>query len=456
MARSPFEGAISRRGFSWLRDPSWVGPMVRNHLLHILVILFLFIYPGLYSIVQPAGGESTFGVLRLLLPQESLMFEILILGLFAISFDFISGYTGYLSFGHSLFFGTGVMMVLGSRAGAFEGLPLLSVFGPQTPLMLVLLGAVAVSMVFALLIGGVSFRLTGVYFAMITLGVAELARFVVLGYIGGTGLQVTGGDIDWILGLPLVGGVNLVPFRGSQVILNDIPVFGVLVGLLSSLPVVGPYVPAEIQLIPLTSAYLAVGVVVVLCYFIMQRVINSPFGRVMLAIRENEERASAIGIDTYYYKNAAFAISAAFGTVAGALQAAWAHQANAAGAFGVLERAGPALIATIIGGIGTLAGPLYGTMFDENLVEIFDRDIKPFLNDLVGADLLQSAEILGTNLNGIIDIWLTGHAQMYTGTVFIVFILFVPGGLLGTLRLYAGGKLGERFGAALPSLPGRG
>lgn len=432
--------------------------MLRNHLLHILVILLLFIYPGIYSIVQPSGGGSTVGVLRLLLPQESLMFEVLILALFAISFDFISGYTGYLSFGHSLFFGTGVMMVLGARADAFAnaGIPVLGFFGPQTPLMQVLLGAMVLAMLLAVLIGGVSFRLTGVYFAMITLGVAELARFIVVGYIGETGLQVTGGDLDWIIGLPGIGGVNLIPFRGSQVILNDVPILGTLVGIISSLPVVGPYVPAEIQLIPLTSSYLAVGIVVVVSYFIMQRILNSPFGRVMLAIRENEERASAIGINTYYYKNAAFAISAAFGALAGVLQAAWAHQANAATAFGVLERAGPALIATIIGGIGTLAGPFYGTLFDENLVEVFDRDIKPFLGDLVGAETLQSTELFGTNLNGIIDIWLTGQAQMYTGTVFIVFILFVPGGLLGTLRLYAGGKLSHRFGDLLAGLAGRG
>ncbi len=433
-----------------------MGPVLRNHLLHILVVLLLFIYPGVYSIVQPSGGEGTVGVLRLLLPQESLMFEVLVLALFAVSFDFISGYTGYLSFGHSLFFGTGVMMVLGARADAFAGLPVLSAFGPQTPLLQVMLGAMVLAMVLAVLIGGVSFRLTGVYFAMITLGVAELARFIVVGYIGETGLQVTGGDLDWVIGLPGIGGVNLIPFRGSQVILTDVPVLGTLIGVISGLPVVGPYVPAEIQLIPLTSSYLVVGLVVVLSYFVMQRILNSPFGRVMLAIRENEERASAIGINTYYYKNAAFAVSAAFGALAGALQAAWAHQANAAGAFGVLERAGPALIATIIGGIGTLAGPFYGTLFDENLVEVFDRDIKPFLGDLLGPETLESTAVFGTNLNGVIDIWLTGQAQMYTGTVFIIFILFVPGGLLGTLRLYAGGKLSHRFGDLVTGFVGRG
>jgi len=75
---------------------------------------------------------------------------------------------------------------------------------------------------------------------------------------------------------------------------------------------------------------------------------------------------------------------------------------------------------------------------------------------LVGAGTLQSTEIFGTNLNGIIDIWLAGQAQMYIGTVFVRFILFVPGGLLGTLRLYAGGKLSHRFGDAFVGLVGRG
>jgi branched-chain amino acid transport system permease protein len=432
--------------------------MIRTHLLHGLVVLLLFLYPGIYSLVQSGAQESTVGVLLLLLPREALMFEILVLALFAISFDFISGYTGYLSFGHSLFFGTGVMMVLGARTNAFVegGVPVLSFFGPGTPLMQVMLGAVVLSMLLALLVGGVSFRLTGVYFAMITLGVAELARFVVVGYISETGIQASGSELDWIIGLPGVGGVNMIPFRGSQVILNDVPLLGLLIGLLSGLPVVGPLVPARIQLTPLTSAYMAVGIVVVLSYFVMQRILNSPFGKVMIAIRENEERATAIGLNTYYYKNVAFAISAAFGAIAGVLQASWSHQSGAAEAFGVLERGGPALVATIIGGIGTLAGPFYGTLFDENLVEVFDRDIKPFLGNLLGTDTLASTEILGTPLSGVIDIWLTGHAQMYTGVVFIVFILFVPGGLLGTLRLYVGGKLSHRFGDVFVRLLSRG
>ena len=141
--------------------------LVGDHAVHIAVVAFLACYPVLYAtLVQTPLGQE----FDVLLPDSDTMVAVLYVGLFAMSFDFISGYTGYLSFGHSLFYGTGAYLVV---LAATEKLPLL---GPETPFMLLVLLAGILAVVIALAVGAVSFRLSGVYFAMITLGFAEVDR----------------------------------------------------------------------------------------------------------------------------------------------------------------------------------------------------------------------------------------------------------------------------------------
>jgi len=143
----------------------------------------------------------------------------------------------------------------------------------------------------------------------------------------------------------------------------------------------------------------------------------------------------------------AFAISAAFGGVAGALKAGMFNNGSPGPDMGVIERAGEALLATIIGGIGTLAGPIYGLLFDLNLREFLGNigsdGIVSFLRGSAGWVL--DIQLLGTSVSEGVGVWLQGRAQLYVGIVFILFILYVPGGLLGSLRLQAGGRLSRTF-----------
>ncbi len=434
--------AISSPAEDRHRLPTWARSYARDTTTHVLVILFFLLYPGIHHVVSSAEGTT---VAKLLLPTMPTMIQVLIVGLFAASFDFISGYTGYLSFGHSLFFGTGVFFVLGVRAGAFEGIPVLSAIPPGTPFMILLALAVVLAVVLALVVGAFSFRLTGVYFAMITLGVAELAKFTVLSYVGAdSGLR---GQGPYRVGVPYIDGLSLELGRlgGSELLLHRIPGVDVLLSVLDSTPLVSSYVNAEVVLDPTTTTFYIVGAVVVVCYFIMQRIIHSPFGRVMIAIRENEERVSAIGYNTFRYKMGAFAISAAFGAVAGALKAGVFNNGTPGGDFGVIERTGQALIATIIGGIGTLAGPFYGLLLDLNIREIFGNigsdGLVSFLREV--AQWLLDTELLGISVSEIVSVVLQGRAELYIGLVFILFILFVPGGLLGTLRTALGGTVAK-------------
>ena len=430
--------------------PSWVRTYARDHTIHLLVVLFMIVYPGLYHFIGSAEGTT---VGKLLFPSMATMLELLTVALFAMSFDFISGYTGYLSFGHSLFFGTGVFLVLGVYAGSFEGIPVIGWIPASIPFMILLLVAGVVSIILAVLVGAVSFRLTGVYFAMLTLGFAELAKFTAEGFFGTEGLTLPILDSPPAIGVPYIDALTLPvgPFalRDSPVMLGNVPLLGLLLDVLNAIPLLGAYIVPNPSISGEVLSFYLVGLVVLLSYLTMQRFIHSPFGRVMVAIRENEERAKAIGYNTFRYKMGAFGISAFFGGVAGALFAVTQQQGDPARDFGVIARAGEALVATLIGGIGTIAGPFYGYLFDFNLRELVgakgSNGIKEFLADNLA--WLLNTSLPGTTVEEIVDIWIVGHPSLYIGIVFIVFILFIPGGLLGTLRLAIGGNLSKAFPA---------
>jgi branched-chain amino acid transport system permease protein len=374
---------------------------------------------------SPVGAEMT-----AILPQVTTMVTVFYFALFAMSFDFISGYTGYLSFGHAAFYGAGAYAVVLAANGK---VPLV---GPETPFMLLLVVAGLIAALLALLIGAVSFRLTGVYFAMITLGFSQVLYVFVRDwdYVGSNprdGVAVPGGVSGFEIGVPGVDALNLAIGRlaGDSVALGFVEFTGTGV------------------------SYYMVGLVVLVCYFAMQRIVHSPFGRVMIAIRENEERAKAVGYNTFRYKLGAFAISAFFAGIAGGLLAGFKRSVAPEGTFYFLV-AGDALLASIIGGFGTLAGPLFGRVFDESVREFLSKSgegggLLPWLRDTLGEGVLATELYNGLTVGGTIETFLNGHAALYVGIVFVLFVLYVPDGLLGTVRQRVGGSVGKHLPAHL-------
>ncbi|WP_209019600.1 branched-chain amino acid ABC transporter permease [Halorussus marinus] len=366
------------------------------------------------------------------LPQVETMVAVLYFGLFAMSFDFISGYTGYLSFGHAAFYGTGAYFVVLAANGK---IPLL---GPDTSFvaLLVIGGLIAVGL--AILIGAVSFRLTGVYFAMITLGFSQVLYVLVRdwGYLASNprdGPAVLGRTEPFSIGVP---GVDSLDLAIGQLAGESVEgLFGVL-----------EFTATEVS-------YYMIGLVVLASYFAMQRIIHSPFGKVLIAIRENEERAEAIGYNTFWYKLGAFAVSAFFAAVAGGLLAGFRRSVSPDGTFYFLVT-GDALLASIIGGFGTLAGPLYGWLFDEGVTEFLSKrgeggGLLPYLRDNLGEGLLSTEVFDGLTVGEAINTFLNGHAELYIGVLFVLFVLFVPSGLLGTVRDRVGGPVGEAIASRL-------
>ncbi len=400
---------------------SWPVQYLQDHTVHIAVVLLFVAYPFVYDILVDLFALTA----EMVLPEPRTMLTILALGLFAMSFDFISGYTGYLSFGHGAFFGIGAYFVVLGYNGQIPLLPAELPF-----MMLMLMGALAAAL-FALVVGLLAFRLSGVYFAMITLGIAEI-MYVVSQHWD----YLTVDDSD-----PATGTA-----AGSP---SDVELFEPVIGIPFIDPLNATVHPAfgETTFLginfgdPVIVTYFAIGSIVLICYFLMQRIIHSPFGRVMIAIRENEQRAKAIGYNVFYYKIGAFMISAFFGAIGGALLIVINGTASPDTTLFFLVT-GFALVATIIGGLGTLAGPLFGYIFLEGVEEFLARKasgggLQPWLQEILPGSVL-NASVSGVTVDEGMNAFMTGHGEFYTGIIFVVFVLFVPIGMLGTLRARLG------------------
>ncbi len=246
-----------------------------------------------------------FILLPFLTPHHSLASEMLIFAIFAMGYDILFGYTGLLSFGHAIFFGVGAYS---------SGLILIKL---QAPLLFGLLGGVFVSLVIALIVGFLSIRVKGIYFVMVTLAFCQMFYFIAFKWTG-----LTGGD----------NGLHGVPRP---------PIFTI-------------HLDSELRL------YYLILILFVVCLLFALRVIRSPFGRALQSVKSNEDRAKSLGFNTARFKLLSFLISAFFGALAGGLYALHLN-------FVPLETlnimtSGDVVIMSIIGGIGTLYGPIFGAM----------------------------------------------------------------------------------------------
>ena len=231
------------------------------------------------------------------------LMKVLCFALFAAAFNLLLGYGGLLSFGHAAFFGGAAYV--SAHAAKVWGL---------TPELAILSGTLAATAL-GLVIGALSIRRQGIYFAMVTLAFAQMVYFFALQ------APFTGGE----------DGIQAVP-RGK--------LFGVL-ALDSNL-----------------TLYFVVLAIVTLGLLVIYRVVNSPFGQVLKAIRENEARAISLGYRVNHYKLAVFVLSAALSGLAGATKAIVFQLASLTDVAWTMS--GEVVLMTLMGGMGTIFGPLLG------------------------------------------------------------------------------------------------
>ncbi|WP_425403662.1 branched-chain amino acid ABC transporter permease [Hwanghaeella sp.] len=311
-----------------------------------------------------------------------------IFGIFALGFNILFGLTGYLSFGHAAFLG------MGSYTAVWT-FKLLS----MNPFPAVILATVMGGL-FAAVIGFVSLRRSGIYFSILTLAFAQMSynlAYSVLTPItnGETGLQLAQSD-------PRV--LDVMFGRDYGAVLPSSDLFG-------------------IDMTGYPGFYFC-GVMLIICFFIAMRIFRSPFGMMLRAIKSNQNRMNYTGFNTRPYTLAAFVISGMYAGLAGGLMAVTDPLAGA-------ERmqwtaSGEVVLMTILGGAGTLLGPVIGAgaiKYFENIFSAFNEGILTGIYDFL-PEALQHIMVRVTGL-------FVGEGWHLTlGALFMLIVIFLPGGLM--------------------------
>ncbi|RQO82023.1 branched-chain amino acid ABC transporter permease [Acidovorax sp. FJL06] len=286
--------------------------------------------------------------------------KLMCFALFASAFNLLLGFTGLLSFGHAAFLG-GAAYVAGHA---------IKVWG-LTPEVGLLLGTAGGALL-GLLFGWLAIRRQGIYFSMITLALAQMLFFACLQ------AKFTGGE-DGLQGVP----------RGK--------LFGVI----------------DLQS-DLVMYYVALAIVVV-AFLLIVRTIHSPFGQVLKGIKENEPRAISLGYDVQHFKLLAFVLSAALAGLAGSLKTLVLGFATLSDVHWTAS--GQVILMTLVGGLGTLSGPLIGSA----VVVLLENKIGEFGNLLAALTSVEWFKTLGESVT------------MVTGLIFVICVLAFRRGIMGEI-----------------------
>ncbi|WMT85434.1 branched-chain amino acid ABC transporter permease [Pelagibacterium sp. 26DY04] len=321
-----------------------------------------------------------------------LMQQFTIFAIFAVGFNILFGLTGYLSFGHAAFLGVGSYTAVWSfKLLSMDVIP-------------ALIFAIVMAAVFALVIGYVSLRRSGIYFSILTLAFAQMSynlAYSVLTPItnGETALQLASSDPRVLDNLFALGVSGRIPSPS---------LFGNALGGIQ-----GFYLCAVILLI---------------AFFVAQKIFTSPFGMMLRAVKSNQTRMAYTGFNTRPYTLAAFVISGMYAGLAGGLLAVTDPLAGA-------ERmqwtaSGEVVLMTILGGVGTLIGPVIGAWIIKYMENIFSAFNERLLH-----------YVFSWLPDGVEDVWVAiaskfvGEGWHLTqGLVFVLVVVFLPGGIMEGVR----------------------
>lgn len=325
--------------------------------LLVLVILVLFPFVAGLTIGKQEAVQEGASFFDALMQQvgsghakfwQGMIIRMFILGIFAMSYDLLLGFTGILSFGHAMFFGTGGYVVAIMIGRNFDW-----------PLGWALLAVIVIALLQSLIFGVLSLRVKGVYLAMVTLAFAEMFYILAL---AGDFRKYTGAD-DGLHGFSVPAYLSATEYR--------------------------------------TRFYYLALIFFVVVFLAAKRLVDSPTGRVMIATRDNEDRATMIGYNTFWFKLIAFVVAGVFAALAGALSAL--YNVSITPAMLSVSTTIDALAMTIIGGVGTLVGPV------------------------IGAAIVQ---LLGYWL----ERWFGSSWTLVYGIIFMLIVIFMPYGIVGTIR----------------------
>jgi branched-chain amino acid transport system permease protein len=370
----------------------------------VLLLALPLVYPSLYWL--------------------TILSYLLAAGLFALSFDIILGQTGILSFGQAAAFGLGAYAVYWVMAGGY-------------PYPLGIVAAMLVGAAANLAMGTGLRRVKGVYFAMFSLAFAEVIYLYLSNQVG-----ITGGTTGVLSPRPDFLDSQAVAVIFAGILAAGAVAAGYLlvafyfrrgerlkgaVGILALAAIIGyallnlweNIIPAfQTPIYAFTvNAYSLSALILVVAYYLAVRLVRSPLGSVFIAIRENEERTSMVGYDTFRYRLVSMGVSGLFAGLAGAMLGSFASFILTPDLMGATYTVN-VLLYSILGGIGTLVGPIIGAF----IIEFLHLNIG-YISQLLGVPSLASW-------------WM-----LVLGVFYVAVVLFLPYGIVGTVSSKGGHAL---------------
>lgn len=325
----------------------------------LIFVVLMVLFPFAFGILS--GGGLSAGPTRF---WQGQLINFFIMAVLAMSYDLLMGYGGILSFGHAASFGAGAYTVallvthVMPKFTASYRIMLGSInLTDILALIFVFLMAFIVSVLIGLLFSATSIRLKGAYFAMLTMALSGALHIL----SKATDFSKWTGADEGIHGLPVPLWLNPTQNR-------------------------------------LTFYFISLAFLV-LCYFLMRRMVNSPVGRIIQATRENEDRVRMIGYNPVTYRTLTFVIASVFAGIAGGLYALWTSSVTPS--MTSITLTVNALIMTILGGMGTLVGPIIGA----GIMQVFSQ---------------------------FFYTWFGARWPLVFGLIFILIVMFLPYGIVGT------------------------
>lgn len=367
----------------------------RNDFLMLLVVVFLLAAAPI--ILNPFPENSEFAQFNAGYPD--LMQRFVIFGIFAIGFNILFGLTGYLSFGHAAFLG----------AGSYAGVWMLKLLTINViPAILV---STIVAGLFSIAIGYISLRRSGIYFSILTLAFAQmsfaLASSVLQPLTGGeTGLQTALNDPRILDGANTSGNIPAPALFGLE--------------MRNSMQI-----PVGDWLWTFNVGYYVCAFVMLIAFYIAIRIFRSPFGMMLKAIKSNNERLSYTGISPRPYTLAAFVISGMYAGLAGGLMVAMDPLAGS-------ERmqwtaSGEVVLMSILGGVGTVLGPVIGA----GIIKYFENIFSKINENLLQGWFSFMPDGLADFVVAVINPFVGKGWHLSLGLMFMLAIIFLPGGVIG-------------------------
>jgi len=384
-----------------------LGLNKKDALLFVIVALFTAIAPFLLNPFQ--DGSSLGQMFNAGYPD--LMQRIVIFGILVIGFNVLFGLTGYLSFGHAAFLGI----------GSYSAVWMFKLLSYNVIPAIIL--SVVVAGVVSLLIGFVALRRTGIYFSILTLAMAQMMFNLAYSVLGNpqSGFNLTNGET----GLQVYN--TDVQLLASETGPNVPHIFGLAMRDSYNWEIGG-------WLFTFNAGYYFAGIIMLIAFYLSIRIFRSPFGLMLRAVKSNQQRMNYTGLNTRPYALAAFVISGMYAGLAGGLLSSMDPLAGA-------ERmhwtaSGEIVIMAILGGAGTLIGPIVGAGFIEYFKNILSKINENLLHEWLAfvPDGLENAIIW------MLHFFVGKGWQLSLGILFMLVVIFLPGGLVE-----GGQRLGKLF-----------